>query len=118
MKANRPIFLDDGKGPIPCYMPTKRKAMPGESTPTPARRMAAQPYFHIGFLLHDVSRMRRTVFDQAIKPLLSVRFSTPILPGETLRIGMFCTQTGARVQPRVPARDVVVSDHGPATIGG
>ena len=25
--------------------------------------------FRIGFLVHDVSRMRRTLFDQAMKPL-------------------------------------------------
>lgn len=29
--------------------------------------------FRIGFLVHDVSRMRRTVFDQAIKPLALTR---------------------------------------------
>lgn len=34
-----------------------------------ARRMAAQPFLRIGFLVHDVSRMRRTLFDQAVKPL-------------------------------------------------
>jgi MarR family transcriptional regulator, transcriptional regulator for hemolysin len=32
-------------------------------------RTAAQPFLRIGFLVHDVSRMRRTVFDQAVKPL-------------------------------------------------
>ncbi len=29
----------------------------------------AQPRFRIGFLVHDVSRMRRTLFDQEMKPL-------------------------------------------------
>jgi DNA-binding MarR family transcriptional regulator len=33
------------------------------------RRSAAQPFLRIGFLVHDVSRMRRTLFDQAVKPL-------------------------------------------------
>jgi MarR family transcriptional regulator for hemolysin len=32
------------------------------------RRAAAEPYVRIGFLVHDVSRMRRTLFDQAVKP--------------------------------------------------
>lgn len=32
------------------------------------RRFKAQQ-FRIGFLVHDVSRMRRTLFDQAMKPL-------------------------------------------------
>ncbi len=35
----------------------------------PPRRAAAEPYVRIGFLVHDVSRMRRTLFDQAVKPL-------------------------------------------------
>ncbi len=33
------------------------------------RRIAAQPYLRIGFLVHDVSRMRRTLFDQSVKDL-------------------------------------------------
>ena len=33
------------------------------------RRIEAQPFTRIGFLVHDVSRMRRTLFDQAVKPL-------------------------------------------------
>ena len=33
------------------------------------RKAAATPYLRIGFLVHDVSRMRRTLFDQAVKPL-------------------------------------------------
>jgi len=35
----------------------------------PNRRTAAESYLRIGFLVHDVSRMRRTLFDQAVKPL-------------------------------------------------
>jgi MarR family transcriptional regulator for hemolysin len=35
----------------------------------PNRRAAAESYLRIGFLVHDVSRMRRTLFDQAVKPL-------------------------------------------------
>jgi DNA-binding MarR family transcriptional regulator len=43
---------------------------PNEVNSTPARRKGApQPYLRIGFLVHDVSRMRRTLFDQAVKPL-------------------------------------------------
>ena len=33
------------------------------------RRVAPQPYLKIGFLVHDVSRMRRTLFDQRVKDL-------------------------------------------------
>jgi DNA-binding MarR family transcriptional regulator len=33
------------------------------------RRVAAEPYVRMGFLVHDVSRMRRTLFDQAVKNL-------------------------------------------------
>lgn len=33
------------------------------------KRVAAPPYVRIGFLVHDVSRMRRTLFDQEVKPL-------------------------------------------------
>jgi MarR family transcriptional regulator, transcriptional regulator for hemolysin len=39
---------------------------PGKKAP---KRAAAEPYLRIGFLVHDVSRMRRTLFDQAVKPL-------------------------------------------------
>lgn len=33
------------------------------------RKAAEATPFRIGFLVHDVSRMRRTLFDQAVKPL-------------------------------------------------
>ena len=33
------------------------------------RKVAAEPYVRMGFLVHDVSRMRRTLFDQAVKNL-------------------------------------------------
>lgn len=33
------------------------------------RQIAPQPYLRIGFLVHDVSRMRRTLFDQRLKDL-------------------------------------------------
>lgn len=38
-----------------------------QDTSKPVRVKAHQ--FRIGFLVHDVSRMRRTLFDQAMKPL-------------------------------------------------
>jgi DNA-binding MarR family transcriptional regulator len=43
----------------------------GRSRPTikSKRRVAAEPYVRMGFLVHDVSRMRRTLFDQAVKGL-------------------------------------------------
>jgi len=42
---------------------TATKRAPGAGA-----RPVVQP-FRIGFLVHDVSRMRRTLFDQAVKPL-------------------------------------------------
>lgn len=43
---------------------------PGRSRPAVSkRRVAAEPYVRMGFLVHDVSRMRRTLFDQAVKNL-------------------------------------------------
>jgi len=41
----------------------------GKRKPPTSRRIAAQPYLRIGFLVHDVSRMRRTLFDQSVKEL-------------------------------------------------
>ncbi|MDE2597735.1 MAG: MarR family transcriptional regulator [Sphingomonadales bacterium] len=37
--------------------------------PARPRKVAPQPYLRIGFLVHDVSRMRRTLFDQRLKEL-------------------------------------------------
>lgn len=37
--------------------------------PAQTRKVAPQPYLRIGFLVHDVSRMRRTLFDQRLKDL-------------------------------------------------
>lgn len=37
--------------------------------PAKPRKIAPQPYLRIGFLVHDVSRMRRTLFDQRLKDL-------------------------------------------------
>jgi MarR family transcriptional regulator, transcriptional regulator for hemolysin len=50
-------------------MTTKtKKIAPGAAQPT-GRKVAPQPYLRLGFLVHDVSRMRRTLFDQAVKKL-------------------------------------------------
>jgi MarR family transcriptional regulator, transcriptional regulator for hemolysin len=37
--------------------------------PAQTRKVAPQPYLRMGFLVHDVSRMRRTLFDQRLKDL-------------------------------------------------
>jgi DNA-binding MarR family transcriptional regulator len=53
-------------------MPEKVKAKmdrEGLSPNARARTTETAAPFRIGFLVHDVSRMRRTVFDQAVKPL-------------------------------------------------
>lgn len=48
----------------------KNMKNPGRSrTVSSKRRVAPEPYVRIGFLVHDVSRMRRTLFDQAVKSL-------------------------------------------------
>ena len=49
-------------------MATKTKPAPVEAA-KPTRRIAPQPFLRMGFLVHDVSRMRRTLFDQAVKQL-------------------------------------------------
>ena len=49
-------------------MPTGVKAKEPASSNS-MRRVAPQPYLKIGFLVHDVSRMRRTLFDQRVKHL-------------------------------------------------
>lgn len=53
----------------------KKKAAEGKTSkdwgvpPAKPRKVAPQPYLRIGFLVHDVSRMRRTLFDQRLKDL-------------------------------------------------
>jgi acyl dehydratase len=54
--------------------------------------------------------------DPSCLKALSVRFSKPVFPGETLRIEIFTTATGARFRARVLERDVIVLDRGSATV--
>ena len=49
-------------------MATKKKAADALEL-AKIRRVAPQAYLKIGFLVHDVSRIRRTVFDQRVKQL-------------------------------------------------
>ncbi len=51
---------------MPQYSTKKKLKTAARNVP---RRIAAQPFLRIGFLVHDVSRMRRTLFDQSVKPL-------------------------------------------------
>jgi MarR family transcriptional regulator, transcriptional regulator for hemolysin len=44
------------------------KSKPETTEATPHKPVAV-PHLRIGFLVHDVSRMRRTIFDQMVKPL-------------------------------------------------
>ncbi len=53
---------------------------------------AAQPEFRIGFLVHDVSRMRRTLFDQEMRPLGITRSQWWVLAQLSRSIG---TESGA-----------------------
>ncbi len=64
--------------------------------------------FRIGFLVHDVSRMRRTLFDQAMKPLGITRSQWWVLSqlSRHTRAGMLQTEL---------ARDL---DVGKVTVGG
>ncbi len=64
--------------------------------------------FRIGFLVHDVSRMRRTLFDQAMKPLGITRSQWWVLSrlSRHTRDGMLQTEL---------ARDL---DVGKVTVGG
>jgi DNA-binding MarR family transcriptional regulator len=48
----------------------KHRSVAADLAPRPTpKRARAESYIRIGFLVHDVSRMRRTLFDQALKPL-------------------------------------------------
>jgi DNA-binding MarR family transcriptional regulator len=49
-------------------MPRNRPVSNKPADP-PSTKRVAESYLRIGFLVHDVSRMRRTLFDQAVKPL-------------------------------------------------
>jgi MarR family transcriptional regulator for hemolysin len=58
------------RSPIVTQTAVRKKKKDNKSPDEPVqRRVAAAPYLRIGFLVHDVSRMRRTLFDQAVKPL-------------------------------------------------
>jgi DNA-binding MarR family transcriptional regulator len=50
-------------------MSAHRYKHPGPHAAPQKRTVEPPPIFRINFLIHDVSRMRRTVFDQAVKPL-------------------------------------------------
>ncbi len=50
-------------------MLAKKQPSPPPTDEPPRRRIAPTPHLRIGFLVHDVSRLRRTLFDQQIKPL-------------------------------------------------
>ncbi len=48
----------------------KHRSQAADVATAPApKRARAESYIRIGFLVHDVSRMRRTLFDQALKPM-------------------------------------------------
>jgi MarR family transcriptional regulator, transcriptional regulator for hemolysin len=48
----------------------KHRSQAADTAASPApKRARAESYIRIGFLVHDVSRMRRTLFDQALKPM-------------------------------------------------
>jgi len=54
--------------------------------------------------------------DPARLKSVSLRFSKPVFPGETLRVELFRTPDGARFRARVVERDAIVLDRGAATV--
>ncbi|MDF1734097.1 MAG: MarR family transcriptional regulator [Minwuia sp.] len=52
------------------------------------------PQFRIGFLVHDVSRMRRTLFDQAMKPLGITRSQWWVLAQLSRSLGSDAAEAG------------------------
>ena len=106
-------------------MASKAKKSPKESTakagkakssaakdwgvaPARPRKVAPQPYLRIGFLVHDVSRMRRTLFDQRLKDLNITRAQWSALAALSRR------ETEGVIQADL-ARELEV---GKVTIGG
>jgi MarR family transcriptional regulator, transcriptional regulator for hemolysin len=78
----------------------------GEKSEPPARARSNQ--FRIGFLVHDVSRLRRTLFDQAMRPLGITRAQWWALANLSRHEGVGVVQTDlARVM-----------DMGKVTVGG
>lgn len=69
---------------------------------------AAAAPFRIGFLVHDVSRMRRTLFDQAVKPLGLTRSQWWVLANLSRHDG------GGMVQTELAK----LLDVGKVTVGG
>jgi DNA-binding MarR family transcriptional regulator len=76
--------------------------------PARPRRIAPQPYLRIGFLVHDVSRMRRTLFDQRLKDLDITRAQWSVLAALSRR------EADGVIQAEL-ARELEV---GKVTIGG
>lgn len=82
---------------------------PERKTPKTATKKTKAPApFRIGFLVHDVSRMRRTVFDQAVKPLGLTRSQWWVLANLSRHPGDGVVQTEL-------ARNL---DVGKVTVGG
>jgi DNA-binding MarR family transcriptional regulator len=76
--------------------------------PARVRQVAPQPYLRIGFLVHDVSRMRRTLFDHRLKDLDITRAQWSALAALSRR------ETEGSIQADL-ARELEV---GKVTIGG
>lgn len=71
----------------------KSSATPSEATPKGKTAEAAQRRdIKLGYLIHDVSRMRRTVFDQLMKPLGITRAQWWVLAHLSRHDGMAQTQ--------------------------
>ena len=82
--------------------------MVADSLTKPEAPPKREPTVRIGFLVHDVSRMRRTVYDQAMRPLGVTRAQWWVLANLSRHPGGGTTQTDL-------AR---VLDVGKVTVGG
>lgn len=95
----------------------RRTAAPGSARGKVAPRMSTSPPaslpklpqdVRIGFLVHDVSRMRRTLFDQAMKPLGITRSQWWVL-----------SQLSRHARDGMPQTDLARDlDVGKVTVGG
>ena len=97
--------------------PVEGGMMPGKNMtkdPVPADRSAPEPArFRIGFLVHDVSRMRRTLFDQEMRPLGITRSQWWVLAQLSRSLGT------AQAQPGMPQTELAhILDMGKAPMTG
>jgi DNA-binding MarR family transcriptional regulator len=70
-----------------------RSAAASGRGPGSPRSIAPEPYLRIGFLVHDASRIRRTLFDHALKPLGITRSQWLVLANLSRQVREGMTQS-------------------------